>query len=99
VVLGLTLPARGGPEEFAVSGLNQPVEILRDRWGICHIDARNEHDLFFAQEFNVARDRLFQLELWRRQATGTLAEIQGPKALPRDLGACLLQFRGDMTWA
>ena len=63
------------------SGLAQPVEILRDRWGISHIYARNEHDLFFAQGFNVARDRLFQLELWRRQATGTLAEIQGPRAL------------------
>ena len=53
------------------------MEILRDRWGIAHIYAQNEHDLFFAQGYNVARDRLFQLELWRRQATGTMAEIQG----------------------
>jgi penicillin G amidase len=45
----------------------------------------------------VARDRLFQLELWRRQATGTLAEIQGPRALGHDLGARLLKFRGDMA--
>jgi len=89
---------RGGlAEELTVSGLNQPVEILRDRWGIAHIYASNEHDLFFAQGFNAARDRLFQLELWRRQATGTLAEIQGRRALDHDLGARLLKFRGDMT--
>ena len=96
-LLALALPAAGGPEELAVTGLDQPVEILRDRWGIAHIYARNEHDLFFAQGYNVARDRLFQLELWRRQATGTLAEIQGSRALPRDIGARLLKFRGDMT--
>jgi penicillin G amidase len=102
VALALSLAVasdqRGGlAEELTVSGLNQPVEILRDRWGIAHIYARDEHDLFFAQGFNVARDRLFQLELWRRQATGTLAEIQGPKALGHDLGARLLKFRGDMA--
>ena len=79
-----------------IPGLRQPVEILRDRWGISHIYARNEHDLFLAQGYNAARDRLFQLELWRRQATGTLAEIQGPRALPGDIGARLLKFRGDM---
>ena len=89
--------ASGGPAELTVPGLSAPVEILRDRWGIAHIYARNEHDLFFAQGFNVARDRLFQLELWRRQATGTMAEIQGKSALPRDIGARLLRFRGDMT--
>src|SRR6516164_9197014 len=67
-----------------VAGLNQPVEILRDRWGINHIYAKNEHDLFFAQGYSVARDRLFQLELWHRQATGTVAEILGPRELNRD---------------
>src|SRR5207249_1881959 len=76
--------------------LEQPVEVLRDRWGISHLYARNEHDLFLAQGYGAARDRLFQLELWRRRATGTLAEIQGPRALPGDLGARLLKFRGDM---
>ncbi len=79
-----------------VPGLGEPVEILRDRWGISHIYARNEHDLFLAQGFSAARDRLFQLELWRRQATGTLAEIEGPRALLADVGARLLRFRGDM---
>jgi penicillin amidase len=74
----------------------EPVEILTDRWGIAHIYAENESDLFFAQGFNAARDRLFQFELWRRQATGTTAEILGSRALARDIGARLHMFRGDL---
>jgi penicillin G amidase len=96
LALALISPAFGEPEVLAVDGLSDRVEILRDKWGIAHIYAKNEADLFFAQGFNVARDRLFQLELWRRQATGTLAEIQGPRALPHDVGARLLRYRGDM---
>jgi penicillin G amidase len=84
-------------EKLAVAGLRQPVEIVRDRWGIAHIYAQSEHDLFVAQGYSAARDRLFQLELWRRRATGTLAEIQGPRALAGDIGARLLKFRGDMN--
>ena len=83
-------------ETLRVSGLREPVEILTDRWGIAHIYATNQHDLFFAQGYNAARDRLFQLEIWRRRVTGTMAEIQGPKALDRDIGARLLRFRGDL---
>lgn len=79
-----------------VPGLGEPVEILRDPWGIAHIYAKNEHDLFFAQGYNAARDRLFQLELWRRSATGTMAEILGPTELKRDVGARLHMFRGDL---
>jgi len=79
-----------------IPGLTKPVEIIKDRWGISHIYARNQKDLFFAQGFNVAKDRLFQLEVWRRQATGTLAEILGSKALPRDIGARLLKARVDI---
>ena len=84
-------------ETLAVAGLTQPVEIVKDRWGISHIYAKNETDLFFAQGYNVARDRLFQLELWRRQATGTVAEILGRDELKRDIGNRLFQFRGDLT--
>jgi penicillin amidase len=91
---GLQKP--GQPEVIAVRGLEHPVEIIRDRWGIPHIYAQNQDDLFSAQGFIVAADRLFQLEMWRRQATGTLAEILGPKALRRDIGARLLRFRGDI---
>src|SRR5208282_5537035 len=46
--------------------------------------------------YSAARDRLFQLELWRRQATGTVAELLGPRELQRDIGARLFKFRGDM---
>jgi len=77
-------------------GLLGPVEILRDRWGINHIYAKNEHDLFFAQGYAAVRDRLFQFEMWRRQATGTVAEILGPRELKRDIGARLHMFRGDL---
>jgi penicillin amidase len=51
---------------------------------------------FFAQGYNVARDRLFQLEMWRRQATGTVAEILGKKELKRDIGNRLFRYRGDL---
>jgi penicillin amidase len=80
-----------------VDGPTEPVEIIRDRWGIAHIYAQNEHDLFFAQGYSAARDRLFQFEVWRRQATGTVAEILGPRELERDIGARLLRFRGEMN--
>ena len=84
-------------EALQIEGLSQPVEIIKDRWGISHIFAQNQKDLFFAQGFNVAKDRLFQLEIWRRQATGTLAEILGPKALKRDIGSRLLKARVDLN--
>ncbi len=77
-------------------GLTQPVEIIRDRWGINHIYAQNEADLFFAQGYAAATDRLFQLEMWRRQATGTVADILGRRALKRDIGSRLHAFRGDL---
>lgn len=83
-------------ESLAIKGLEKPVEILTDQWGVPHIYAQTENDLFFAQGFYAARDRLFQFELWRRQATGTVAEILGPRELKRDIGARLFRFRGDM---
>ena len=102
-----TLPWPGGsllgaqerlpePEVLRTAGLDRPVEILVDRWGISHIYAETEHDLFFAQGWSAARDRLFQLEIWRRQATGTVAEILGERELDRDRGARLFRYRGDL---
>lgn len=79
-----------------ISGVSQPVEVIRDRWGVNHIYAQNEADLFFAQGYAAAKDRLFQFELWRRQATGTVAEILGRRTLKRDIGARLHMFRGDL---
>ncbi len=80
-----------------IDGLYKPVEILRDEWGINHIYAKNQHDLFFAQGYAAAKDRLFQFEIWRRQATGTVAEILGERELKRDIGTRLFKFRGNMT--
>ena len=79
-----------------VAGLQQPVNVLRDRWGVAHIYAGNQHDLFFAQGFVAAQDRLFQMELWKRSGQGRLAEILGPSALLRDINARLLTYHGDM---
>ncbi|HEX3867745.1 MAG TPA: penicillin acylase family protein [Gemmatimonadaceae bacterium] len=78
-------------------GLSKPVEVFRDGAGISHIYAKNEHDLFFAQGYSAAGDRLFQLEMWRRQATGTVAELLGPREVQRDIGSRLFEFRGDMA--
>ena len=82
--------------QVTLDGLDKPVEILKDHWGISHIYAETEHDLFFAQGYSAARDRLFQFEIWRAQATGTVAEILGSKAVDRDHGTRLFKFRGPM---
>ncbi|WP_088340208.1 penicillin acylase family protein [Robiginitalea sediminis] len=82
--------------EHALAGVSEPVEVYRDPYGINHIYAQNEHDLFFAQGYLAAKDRLFQFEIWRRQATGTVAEILGERALKRDIGTRLFQYRGDL---
>jgi penicillin amidase len=81
--------------QIHVSGLKQPVTVLRDRWGVPHIYAQNQHDLFFAQGFVAAQDRLFQMEMWKRSGQGRLAEVLGPSALLRDINARLLRYRGD----
>jgi acyl-homoserine lactone acylase PvdQ len=60
------------------------VEIIRDTQGIPHIYAQNDDDLFFAQGYVMAQDRLWQLEMWRRWREGRLAEIFGPKAFDYD---------------
>ncbi len=93
-----TAPARSpaAANALRVPGLRAPVELIRDSAGIVHIRAQNEHDLFFAQGYSAARDRLFQLELWRRQATGTMAEALGPRWVARDRASRLLKYRGSM---
>ncbi|HKB11665.1 MAG TPA: penicillin acylase family protein [Vicinamibacterales bacterium] len=101
IVIGLArgtgaVPGADAPKPLAVDGLRDSVDLLRDKWGVHHIYAKNEHDLFFAQGYSAARDRLFQFELWRRQATGTVAEILGRKELKRDIGTRLHMFRGDL---
>src|SRR5260370_285366 len=82
--------------KFKVDGLRQRVRVARDRWGVAHIYAQNQHDLFFAQGFVAAQDRLFQMELWKRSGQGRLAEIMGESELAHDLSARLLRYRGDI---
>src|SRR5687768_17847284 len=92
---GLQLTAQT-KQSLSVPGLQSAVEVLRDKWGVNHIYAASQHDLFFAQGYCAAKDRLFQFEVWRRQATGTVAEILGPAELKRDIGARLHMFRGNL---
>ncbi len=78
------------------SFLTDSVEIITDHWGVPHIYAQNESDLFFAQGYYACLDRAFQFEMWRRQATGTVAEILGSREIKRDHGTRLFMFRGDI---
>lgn len=82
--------------EIKLPGLKEPVEVLRDRWGVAHIYARNTSDLFFAQGYVAAQDRLFQIDVWRRQGTGEMAEAFGPGYADADRFARLMKYRGDM---
>src|SRR5262249_62361967 len=79
-----------------VPGLIDEVRVVRDRWGIPHIYAKNADDLFFAQGFVQAQDRLFQIDLWRRSTQGRLAEILGAGYVDRDRLPRLLRFPGGM---
>ncbi|MBC8088255.1 MAG: penicillin acylase family protein [Phycisphaerae bacterium] len=86
---------------LALSGLREPVEVVRDRFGVPHIYARNIDDLFFAQGFVQAQDRLWQMEMYRRTFEGTLSEIMGPSYVAHDKLSRLLKFRGpfdDKEW-
>ncbi len=76
-------------------GLKQQVEILRDKWGVPHIYAQNQDDLFFAQGYITASDRLFQLDIWRRIGAGQLSEVLGPNFISRDRIARLVRYRGN----
>ncbi len=86
---------------FALPGLEGPVEIRVDRWGLAHIRAGTALDAFRAQGFNAARDRLWQLDLWRKRGLGLLAADFGPGYLAQDRAARLFLYRGDMAaeWA
>ena len=88
------LPETNGT--LSVTGLRQTVTVLRDHWGVAHVYAANQHDLFFAQGYVAAQDRLFQMELWKRNGQGRLAEVLGPSFVERDVAARLLRYRGEM---
>jgi penicillin G amidase len=90
--------AHAGPpaETIRVPGLKASAEIRVDRWGVPHIYAKSEADVFFVQGFNAARDRLFQLDLWRRRGLGQLSEAFGADFVEQDRAARLFLYRGDM---
>lgn len=76
--------------EARIPGLKEPVRIYRTPYGIPHIYAQNEHDLFFTQGYVHAQDRLWQMESFRRLAQGRLAEVGGKKYAQLDLFLRLL---------
>ena len=67
-----------------VAGLQGAVTVHRDEYGVPHIYAENAHDLFFAQGYVQAQDRLFQMDFQRRVGTGTLSEVLGESTLKTD---------------
>ncbi len=77
-----SLPQVSG--QIRLAGLNDRVEIFRDRWGVPHVYARDLQDALFAQGFLHAQDRLWQMELQRRAATGRLSEMFGHRTLDID---------------
>jgi penicillin amidase len=92
-LIGATLGAISGVRQrflpkikgsYKLVGLEQEVEVIRDKWGVPHLYAQNELDLLFAQGFVQAQDRLWQMEFNRRLPAGQLAEIAGSAALPID---------------
>ena len=93
------LPQVSGTLE--VGGLSSPVRVVRDRWGVPHIDAATQDDLFFAQGFVQAEDRLFQMDLWRRSVQGRLSEVLGANFIERDVMTRRIQYHGDLDadWA
>jgi penicillin G amidase len=91
LVPAVAATARGAPGPAAadgtveVAGLEAPARVVRDVDGLAHVLAGTRHDLFFLQGLVHAQDRLFQMDVRRRQANGTLAELLGAAALPSDV--------------
>jgi penicillin amidase len=79
--------------ELHVAGLSAPVTVERDAHGVPHIEAATQDDLFLAQGYVTAQDRLWQMDALRRNADGELAEILGPSLVKHDKAQRVLQFR------
>ena len=73
--------------------MQHPAEVLRDEFGVPHIYAETEHDLFFLHGFCQAEDRLWQREGLRRVAAGRVSEMMGPSALTVD------RFARTLGWS
>jgi len=88
--------APGARQELSVDGLQHPAIIVIDHWGISHIFAASVRDAYFLQGYNAARDRLWQIDLWRKRGLGLLAKSLGPAYIDQDRAARLFLYRGDM---
>ncbi|MFG3252982.1 penicillin acylase family protein [Streptomyces sp. NPDC048172] len=86
---------------YPVPGLRKPVRVTVDTWGVPHLYAADAGDLFQAQGFNIARDRLFQIDTWRRRGLGRFSEVLGEAYVEQDRAARLFLYRGgmDAEWA
>src|SRR5262245_54834444 len=93
-----TAPTSGA---VVIDGLSAPVRIVRDSCVVPHIFASTTEDLFFAQGFVQASERLFQMDLWRRASQGRLAEVLGSNFIGRDAMTRRVQYRGSLEreWA
>ena len=85
---------KGDANTIVLDGLSAPVDILRDHYGIPHVRAANQADLFFANGYIHACDRLWQMDAARRRAVGRLAEWTGRSALEADILARRLDVEG-----
>jgi penicillin G amidase len=106
LALDLTSPVRAQTEASAstavreqnwkVAGLSAPADIVIDHWGIAHVFAASTRDAFFLQGYNAARDRLWQIDLWRKRGLGLLSKSLGSAYIDQDRAARLFLYRGDM---
>jgi len=94
-------PAAQAATATALPGLQAAARLIQDRSGVTHIEAASLHDLFFMQGWVHARDRLFQMDVSRREPSGTLAELLGKAALPSDAQARTIGLRraAERSWA
>lgn len=110
MALGLSLLAAFAPghaapaartEDRIVAGLAAPARVVTDHWGVPHIQAASARDAFFLQGYTAARDRLWQIDLWRKRGLGRLSASFGPAFVAQDRAARLFLYRGSMAaeWA
>jgi penicillin G amidase len=99
--LAIAQPPAHASGGLRLPGLQGEAHLLTDRNGITHIEARSLHDALFLQGWVHARDRLFQMDVSRREPSGTLAELLGKPALASDVQLRTIGLRraAERTWA
>jgi penicillin amidase len=105
LVLADVAPAAAAPtarnENRVLAGLAAPGRVVTDHWGVPHIQAASARDAFFLQGYTSARERLWQIDLWRKRGLGRLSASFGPAFVEQDRAARLFLYRGSMAaeWA